>query len=153
MRFGLVDPRKILNSQVKGQDVLIGAAAGLAGIYGIKWLTKQPFLAGKLPSFLSKFYPLLGGAGAGLALYMGQKRSARGLGHLVGAAAIGAAVNVAAVALSSYGPLSEVVDVRLDGLITDDGFRALPAYHGIVDDTYSDLDQLSSLAAIEDDND
>lgn len=121
---GLGDLAGVVDSSVKGTDVLVGAVAGLAGVAAAKYaMTKlTPLLAQQsitLPDIVGDLVPAVGATAAGVALYMGQKKSARGAGHLVGAISGGLAITTAGLA-AKYGVpgFSGVVSVNLSGLVT-----------------------------------
>lgn len=109
-----------MNRSVQVGDAAIGAAVGIVAAGGVK-----AALGKFAPSVLSmggatgqKLMPLLTGVAAGAALYYGQKKSARGFGHAVGASLAGLALTVQAfmrgVNLFGY-TFDEVTSVNLGG--------------------------------------
>lgn len=76
------------NTSSKPLDIVLGAAAGIAGIYAVKFIiNKIP----NAPAFLQRLSPLLGGAVAGGLLYVLQskKNVNRAVGTAIGAATVG----------------------------------------------------------------
>lgn len=113
-----------LDQSVKPTDVLVGAAAGVAGVALAKLaLTKlqgMSFMQGKvIPDIVTDLVPAVGAAGVGAALYFAQKKSGRAAGHLAGAVATGLAISGAGLG-AKYGipGLSGVVSVNLGALVT-----------------------------------
>jgi hypothetical protein len=84
-----------LSGSVKTQDVLIGAALGLAGSVGLQ-LGANKLAAGgtNVPAFLTSGSPLVGGGVTAGALYFleRKKNPARAAGHAIGAGLAGLAV-------------------------------------------------------------
>lgn len=121
---GLGDLAGVVDSSVKGTDVLVGAVAGLAGVAAAKFalgklttLLQQQNIT--LPEIVTDLSPALGAGAAGVALYMAQKKSGRGAGHLVGALAGGVAITAGGLAAKYSVPgFGDVVSVNLKGLVT-----------------------------------
>ena len=84
-----------LSGSVKTQDVLIGAALGLAGSVGLQVGANKLAAGGtNVPAFLTSGSPLVGGGvtAAGLYFLERKKNPARAAGHAIGAAVAGLAV-------------------------------------------------------------
>lgn len=141
----------MLDRSVNTKDVVVGALVGFAGTGAIKYLNNT-ILAGKVPEFIAKGSPLIGGAVSGGIAYMlqRQKNPARANGHLTGALLAGASVqvwdmlkanmpqvfgDVVSLNLSNYG--SVFVDEKTPsigpggygGLLVDEPSHAMSGYN------------------------
>lgn len=157
-----------LNRSASGMDVLMGAAAGFVGAQVVKAVAQKFLPAGikdmlfKEGSVLSKLSPLIVSSAAGAILFYAQKRSARGYGHLVGAAAVGVALTAREFlkGMSVAGiTFDEVVGVNLggySGLLVQDstGMNGYGNYSGLLvqDSTGQSLNELGSLSMGGDDD-
>lgn len=105
----------VLNKSVNTTDVLMGAALGLAGTLALKGVGNR-MLAGKVPDFLLKGSPLVGGilTGAGLYAFGAKKNKAKANAHLFGAAVAGASVQAWDVLKTTFPEgLGDVVSLKL----------------------------------------
>lgn len=94
-RYGSITSLKLgflpnMNRSVQVGDVLVGGALGIAGSGVVEGLAGR--FAPSVLAMTGKFLPLATGVATGAALYYGQKKSARGFGHAIGAAAVGLAL-------------------------------------------------------------
>jgi len=72
-------------------DVLMGAAAGIAGVYAVKFVVNK--LGDKVPEIVKTISPVLGGAlAAGLLFALQKKNRSRAMGTAIGAGIIGLAI-------------------------------------------------------------
>lgn len=127
-------------------DVLVGAAAGVAGIAGIKFLVNK-FAADKLPAIVIRALPLLSGAVTAGALYATGKRGG-GKGRALGALLAGAAINIWDEVRANVPSLADLVSVNLgnyrggyggmlvenrgyQGVLVDNSARNLEGLHAI----------------------
>lgn len=104
-----------LNKSVNTTDVLIGAALGLGGTLALKGLGNK-LLAGKVPDFILKGSPLVGGVITGGAAYFlgAKKNKAKANAHLFGALIAGASVQAWDVLKTSFPEgLGDVVSLKL----------------------------------------
>jgi hypothetical protein len=149
-----------LGDSVKVQDVVLGAAAGLAVTTLVKGLLNK--FAGaawaSAKQSLGPAVPVVTAFASAAALYYAQKGSARAKGHAVGAVTAGVAVTVLALlpklqtmlpaAAQPYFDFSDVVGINLNGLgnygylVEDQPNRA---YAGLLVSDKSDA--LNELAA------
>lgn len=112
-----------LDTSVKPMDVLVGAAAGLAGIAAGKWAygkLKEHLPASiTIPEAVDDLVPAIGAAAAGVGLYFAQKKSTSGAGHLAGSLAVGLS-NTAALLAAKYDVpgFSGINDVNFSGVVT-----------------------------------
>lgn len=163
-----------LGDQVKTQDVLLGAAAGMAATTLIKGLLNK-FLGStwaSLKGTLGPAVPLVVSFASAAALFYGQKGSPRAKGHAVGAVTAGVAVTVIGllpklqamlpVAAQPYFDFSEVVGINLNGLggygmlVNDNARSVASAYNGLlVNDRSDSLNELAaySMGSFVDDSD
>lgn len=150
-----------LSATYKGQDLLVGAAAGLVGTLGFKWAANQ-FMAGKLPSVVTDNFPIFGAAATAAALYFGEKKSARGAAHALGAIMAGGAVAGWSALKAKFPALADVVSFRYDaynqgyGILQND-YQPMPTmagYNGLlVDNTTRTLNHLAGLSMSDADDD
>jgi hypothetical protein len=115
----------IPNTAVQTHSVLVGALVGAAGALGIRWLWNNyapaslktgAAVPGSWQSYLDDALPVLGGLGLGAALYYGQKKSAMGFAHAVGAATAGLGMAVLNIGQNFLpAAFSGVVAVNLNG--------------------------------------
>lgn len=104
-----------LNKSVNTTDVLIGAAIGLGGTLALKGFGNK-LLAGKVPDFILKGSPLVGGIISGGAAYYlsAKKNKAKANAHLFGALIAGASVQAWDVLKTSFPEgLGDVVSLKL----------------------------------------
>lgn len=153
-----------LNSSYKGMDLLVGAGAGLVGTLGVKWAANK-FLAGKLPAVVMSYFPVFGAAAVAAALYFGEKKSARGAAHAIGALTAGLSVSGWAMLQQQFPSLASVVAFQYDGygrpygnygILQNDYAPAMGrGYQGLlVDDTSSrNLSDLANLSMSDSDGD
>jgi hypothetical protein len=114
---------------VRSTDVLVGAGLGVAASTFVKMGIEKvnEMLGGKIPLFVMQQAGPLSTFLAGVLLYLGQKKSARGTGHFVGASAVAASAVFWGL-LKQYGPtksdgtpmFSDYVRVPSLGLLTAD---------------------------------
>lgn len=150
-----------LSASYRGQDLLIGAAAGLVGTLGVKWATNK-FLAGKLPAIVTDNFPIFGAAATAAALYFGEKKSAQGAAHALGAIVAGGAVVGWSMLQKQFASLADVVSFQYDnygrqyGVLQND-YQPMPTmagYNGlIVDNTQRTLNHLAGLSMSDMDDD
>lgn len=143
----------ILNKDVSGMDVIVGAAAGVIGSALVKGLLKQvsPDVAEKA----GKFMPAATGIAVGAIAYYAQKKSKQGLGHAIGAAGVGIAMTAkafAADALSGVPMLdfNEVTQVNLGrygGLLVNDT-TGMQGYGGLLVSDTTDNKGMNDLAQV-----
>src|SRR3990167_8180279 len=96
-RYGSVTSLKLgflpnMNRSVQVGDVLVGGALGIAGSGVVEGLAGK--FAPSVLGMVGKFLPLATGVATGAALYYGQKKSNRGMGHAIGAGAVGLALTL-----------------------------------------------------------
>lgn len=106
-----------LNKQVNTSDVLVGAALGFAGTLAIK-MAGGKVLAGKVPDFLLKGSPLVGGIVTGGVLYAleQKKNKAKANAHLFGALLAGASVQAwDSLKTTFQAQLGDVVSLKFQG--------------------------------------
>lgn len=106
----------MLNKSVNTTDVLTGAALGFAGTLALKGLGNKLF-AGKVPDFLLKGSPLVGGIVTGAVLYAvgAKKDKSKANAHLFGALTAGASVQAWDVLKTSFPEgLGDVVSLKLN---------------------------------------
>jgi len=119
-----------LKGSAKGTDILVGAAAGIAGFGALNWLKNQSWFPMSLRTNAQfvRFTPLAAGTLAAVAIYFADKKvlkmPGRAAGHAVGAFAAGLAVQALQEAKTQW-PVyfSDIVDLRLAGLIVNDPMR------------------------------
>lgn len=135
---GLGDMMSVFKAPVRGTDVLIGALASLAGIWGVKKILNMPMFVGKVPAGLLNFVPAISGAVAGTAAYMLLKRTKmahKAAGIAVGAVGAGVAINAMNFLKVKFPELADLVDLRLSGIILNDpAVQAMRGYNGLLMD-------------------
>jgi hypothetical protein len=107
----------VLGSHVKGTDVVVGALLGLAGSGLAKSLAAQLLPSG-LPAIVDQFWPIVGSAAAGTALYLFQKKGnrSRAQAHLIGALTAGVGVSTWTLLQAQFPTqFSDVVALRYSG--------------------------------------
>lgn len=156
-----------LKKQVTGQDVLVGAAAGVAANVAYNYLVKK-LLESMAPAATATqaqkdewnnsatkavfdkieswgIGPVIAAILGGVGLYFAQKKSHRASGHLVGALSTG-------VALTARKMLAQSENKDLAALAAYQNYAALPAHSmhgfGIVQDDYSSRAALADLARV-----
>ncbi len=137
-------------SSVKPVDVAVGIGLGFAGGIGLQKGLAAANVA--VPSFIPT--PILGGVASAALLYYGQKKSARGAGHAVGAI-------LGSLAVWGYGQLQSA------GLAGYSDLRTLPNGYGgpifdnprlqgfngpIFDNPRMNMARLAQLQGLGDDN-
>lgn len=153
-----------IRGSVKGEDVLVGAAAAIGGFAALNWVKKQTwgaFLATNVT--LQRFFPLLAGVGAGVGLYFADKKllkmGSRAAGHAAGAIGAGLAIQALQEAKAMWPAyFADIVDLRLAGMIINDPYRRQMLNGMIINDPapasfsglggYADNPQLADLAAL-----
>jgi hypothetical protein len=83
----------LLKGTVGVKDFAVGAAAGLLGQGGVKWLAGQLGILPSIPQVVQRFMPLTSGVVTGLGLYYLDKkvlRKGKGKAYMTGAIAAGA---------------------------------------------------------------
>jgi len=156
--FGLMLPKMSdLKKSAKGMDILMGAGVGIAGILGAKWIMNKLTTAEagktptidptKIPAFVTKIQPLLGGVLFGAlayALYR-KKSKAKATGWLLGSVGAG-------VAVTGLSYLQNTAWAQKQGLAAYQGFgvlttdRRLPAMGMLQADTRTNLSQLAAMS-------
>lgn len=150
-----------LNRSVSAQDVLIGGGVGLVAAQGVKAVVGKfaPSILAQAEGTLGKFMPLATGIAAGAALYYGQRKSARGFGHAIGAAAVGLALTVreflAGVSIGGM-TFSEVTSLRLGqnpygGFLVPDNTGRMNGLL-VADNTDARLNELAAMSMAPDDD-
>jgi hypothetical protein len=141
---GLTDSFKAFKGSVKATDALLGAGAAIAGIAAVNYLknmkdaTGAPRIAFLSNASIQQYMPAIAGVVAGLGGSMGakaMKKPSHGPGIMVGAITAGAfltALNYVKVKYPVY--FSDVVDLRLAGLLVDDVVRNSRGYNGLLVD-------------------
>jgi|CXWL01.1.fsa_nt_gi hypothetical protein len=119
----------VFDRNVNSTDVLVGAAAGMVGSLGFKYLVGK-YAQDMMPAALQNFMPAIGAVAAGSAAYAMQRKGnkARAEGHLVGAMAAAAAVQTWSFLKAQFPELADVVSLKLGnygGLIVDEPGRAM----------------------------
>jgi hypothetical protein len=142
----------VLNKSVNTTDVLMGAAIGFGGTLLMKGMGNK-MLAGKVPDFILKGSPLVGGAIAGgLAYaYQSKKNMGRANGWLFGALMAGASVQGWDVLKTSFPEgLGDVVSLQMDqyGVLVDEPQRRLASMGLLVDEPARRAANLAELAAL-----
>jgi hypothetical protein len=169
-RFSLGFDMSFLKKSSSSTNMLMGVAAGFAGIVGIKWaINKFPSFGAMIPSALKTALPLIGSAIVGGVLFAMQKNKNqdRAVGHLVGALAAGTAVTAHTALLGTtwakagnyagyadYAALVSEATPRFgsSNLLNVPGFSSsqlmnIPGYGALIDDKRTSLSDLSALAA------
>lgn len=128
---------------VDAKDVIVGAAAGLAGSAGIRYGLNYFGLASRVPAFLVRFLPAITGLAAGAALFAVQKGSSKAKAHLVGATAAGLAVNIWQEMQTAFPTLNDYVSLRLPGM---NGVIVRDGYDGVlINDPRVNLAELQTI--------
>lgn len=155
----------MLNKSVNSTDVLVGAGLGFAGTLALKGIGNR-VLAGKVPDFVLKGSPLVGGLLTGALLYAvgAKKNKSKAQAHAFGAAVAGASVQAWDVLKTSFPDgLGDVVSLKFSGhrpygsVFVDErtpavgpggaAYAGLNALNGlIVDEGGRSLSNLSDLA-------
>jgi hypothetical protein len=121
----------VLKSNVKGTDVVVGALLGLAGS-GLAKAAANKLMPSGLPAIVSQFWPVVGSALAGTALYMMEKKGnkSRAEGHLLGALTAGVGVSAWSMLQAQFpDSFSDVVALRYSGYR---GYQGYPGYGSVL---------------------
>lgn len=122
MKFGLMDFKKVLNSNISGKHAIAGVAAGTLGIGAVKFGLNSIKVGGlplstKIPAALQRWTPLLASlVSAGLGYFLLKKASPKHANSFaVGSVGAGVAFTVADLAKDVL-PMSDYVTYRLPGM-------------------------------------
>lgn len=166
-RFGAFS-MDALNKSANVKDMAVGALIGVAGIAGLKYALRkitvkddkglEVTLLSKLPGFLQKVTPTLGGVLAGVIAYMVEKKNpSKAFGHAVGAMLAAASYNVYAGFVAPYNTGTEkepempfadwglIANDSPFGLIANDAYPQIQGY-GVNEEQLA-LNELSNIAA------
>lgn len=107
----------VFKKEVGASDILIGGMLGLAAS-GLVKMGANKLLPSGLPAMVTKFWPIVGAAAAGVGLYYLEKKSNkhRANGHLIGAISAGIAVSAWDMLQAQFpDQFSDVVSLRYQG--------------------------------------
>lgn len=156
---GFVDD---LKGNVKGVDALVGAAIGVAGIGAFNWAKNQTWFPAGLRTNATfiRFTPAIVGVLAGAGAYFADKKllkmPSKAAGHAVGAVGAGLAFQALQEAKTKWPAyFSDIVDLRLAGMIVNDSYRRRGLQGMLVNDPaprafagYADNPSMGDLAAM-----
>lgn len=122
-KFGLMDFKKVLNSNISGKHAIAGVAAGTLGIGAVKFGLNSIKVGGlplstKIPAALARWTPLLASlVSAGLGYVLLKKASPKHANSFaIGSVGAGVAFTVADLAKNVLPAMGDYVTYRLPGM-------------------------------------